>query len=395
MLNRSKNRKKSFVVAKTNFILLCLAVFSLCSPVFGGKIETKSYPLLLYLDSEYYLPISLYLKCDVIDYNGMPYGDFVSKEKGKREDAFKQVIAAVRKNSFDDCFYLSHKKKSMKVEEIDSHIKKVKKRMSNFREVLTDEVMGAKLEKLKIFSQFYLGDSSFIVFGADDMKVNAPYRLMRKFKPDSSGEIFWDVEEPTKTRFIIQTLVNEMARSPEKFTKDINEKFDFEIPLPGAQEGHETLLQFNGKRYNVNVCKNTVDPDDEVASLFQRQFFVIKNNSRESLAELYGGRAREAYLEWIKKAHEGSLKSGANYLDGHFKEMATVDRILRFILDADPLYIVFYQKEGNKKLLNQFIVRDPQNGQLKFRNIYVLDFFKQWLDSPSVQSVLSDLILDN
>lgn len=122
---------------------------------------------------------------------------------------------------------------------------------------------------------------------------------------------------------------------------------------------------------------------------------MIKNHSREALAELYGGRSRESYLEWIQKADEASLKSGANYLDWHFKEMATVDRILRFILDADPLYIVFYQKEGKDKLLNQFIVRDPENGQLKFRNFYVLDFFKQWLDSTSVQSVLSDLILDN
>ncbi len=398
MLNKIKNRQDSFVVTKTNFILLCLAVFSLCSPAFGAKIETKSYPLFLHLDSEYYLPTSLYLKCDVIDYNDIPYRDFVSKEKGKRETTFKQIVSALRKNDTDEILYLSHKKKSMTDEEIEKHVKNTERKTSVFRKVFGDETTSKKLDKLKIFHQIYVGDASFITFGSEEMKsgdAGRPYRLMMKLKPDSSKNISWDVEEPTKTRFIIQTLVNEMACSPEKFAKDINKKFDFEIPLPGAQGGHETLLQFNGKRYNVNVCKDTVDPDDEVASLFQRQFFVIKNNSREALAELYGGRTREGYLEWIKKAHEESLKSGANYLDGHFKEMATVDRALRFILDADPLYIVFYQKEGNEKLLNQFIVRDPQNGQLKFRNLYVLDFFKQWLDSPNIQNALSGLILND
>lgn len=384
MLN--KNRKEILFSIKINLLLLCLAVFQHCTLAYGGMIETRNYPLHLYLDGEYFIATSLYLKCDVIDYKNSLYSDFISKEKGKREDIFKQTIKALRKNSFNDCFYLSHKKKSMKDKEIEDHTRKIKKKMSNFREVLTDETMGSKLEKLKIFSQFYLGDSSFIVFGADDMKANAPYRLMLKFKSDSSGNISWDVEKATEMRFVLQTLVNQMAKSPEKFTQKVDKTFDFEIPLPRTENDHTAYLQFNGKRYNINVSKDAVDPTDEVASLFQQQFIVIKD-SREALAELYGGRTREVYLEW--------LKAGEQYLDWHFKEMATVDRTLRFVLNADPLYVVFYQKEGNDKLMNQFIVRDPQNGQLKFRNLYVLDFFTQWFNSPDIQSSLSDLILDN
>jgi len=391
------NRKENLVTVKMNFILLSVVVSSICGSVFGGNIETKSYPLFLYLDAEYYLPTSLYLKCDVIDYNSMPYRDFVSKENDERETTFKQIVNSLRENNLDEVLSLSYKKESMTEEDIEKHVQNAEGRITSCRKVFGDNTTSKKLDKLKIFHQIYIGDTSFITYGSEEMRGHAgrPYRLMIKLRPDPYKNILWDIAVPTKTRFIIQTLVDEMAGSPEKFIKDINKEFDFNIPFPGVEGSHETLLQFNGKRYNVNVCKDTVDPNDEVASLFQQQFFVIKNQSRVALAELYGGRSRENYLEWIQKADEASLKSGANYLDYHFKEMATVDRILRFILDADPLYIVFYQKEGKDKLLNQFIVRDPENGQLKFRNFYVLDFFKQWLDSPEVQSVLSDLILNN
>jgi len=268
-----------------NFILLYVVIFSLCGSVFGGNIETKSYPLYLFLDAEYYLPTSLYLKCDVIDYNGMPYRDFESEEKGERETTFKQIVSALRRNDFDEILYLSHKKESMTDEEIEKHVQNAKTRMSYCRKVFGDNATSEKLDKLKIFHQLYIGDTSFVTYGSEEMKnpSGQAYRLMMKLKPDSSKNISWDLEVPaTKTRFIIQTLIDGMARSPEEFNKKIgrpDKKYDFEIPLPGAEGGHETLLQFNGKRYNVNVCKDTIDPNDEVASLFQQQFFVIKNHS--------------------------------------------------------------------------------------------------------------------
>jgi cell division protein ZapA (FtsZ GTPase activity inhibitor) len=384
---------------KINFIcLLSFAIALICTSAFGAEIESKSYPLFLNLDGNDMLATSLYLKCDVVDYGGVPYSEFKSKETGEREKVFVNAIGALKRNSHEDIFQLSHKKRIMTAEELEKHNEKVARVKDNFREVMTNEFLGKNFEKAKVFQNIYLGKSSFMVFGTDETNPESPhrfYRLIMKLKPDSSNKISWDVEKPTETRFIIQTLVIQMAESPELFTRDTNEVFDFEIPLPGAEDGRTAYLQFNGKRYNVNVFKEQVDPLDEIANLFQLQFVVVRD-SRELLADLYGGRARKLYLEWIETARLNALEPGrSNYLDGYFKEMTNVDRTLRFDLDADPLYIVFFQKQGNEKLMHQFIVRDPVSGELGFRNIYVDDFFKQWLDSDSVQNSLSDLILDD
>jgi hypothetical protein len=54
--------------------------------------------------------------------------------------------------------------------------------------------------------------------------------------------------------------------------------------------------------------------------------------------------------------------------------MAARERIVRFVIDAGPLYIVLYRVQGHTPLYYEFIIRDPKDGELKFTNFFSIGF---------------------
>lgn len=162
-------------------ILLLLSVLtciSIALPVMAAEIQTKSYPLAFHVDLRYYLPTSLYIKCDVKEYN-MSFPDFAAKEKGLRESRFKEFVLARRNNDVEKCLNMSFRKSGMNEEDIQKHDDKVRRLVSH-SQWLRSPVVGKNLENLKVFSQFYLGNSGVFIYGVE--KPPPPGRFLVSLK---------------------------------------------------------------------------------------------------------------------------------------------------------------------------------------------------------------------
>ncbi len=106
---------------KTGLLLVCfLACISIGIPVMGTELRTKSYPMPFHVDFIYYLPTSLYIKCDVKEYN-MPFPDFSSKESGTRESRFQELVLAMRNNDVEKCLNMTFRKSGMNEQDTNRH----------------------------------------------------------------------------------------------------------------------------------------------------------------------------------------------------------------------------------------------------------------------------------
>lgn len=190
---------------------------------------------------------------------------------------------------------------------------------------------------------------------------------------------------------LLHSSMRQKAISPSKFVAVENKKFEYEVPIPDTNNtGHVAYLQFNGEKYDFKVFSDILSsidkPTDEVVSLFQMKYLMIKAAfPREALADLYTDESRKEYLDWIKNPESPS------YLEWCFKNAATVERKVRFVINADPLYIVLY-RPGCAPLYNPFVIRDPKDGRLKFAQFRCSGYLDDLFMNRQFRSLLSERI---
>jgi hypothetical protein len=183
-----------------------------------------------------------------------------------------------------------------------------------------------------------------------------------------------------------------MAVSPKKYVALENKQFQYEVPIPETNDTeHIAYLQFNGEKYDFKVFSDTVSfvgkPTDEIVSFFQMRYSMIREGfPREALADFYTDKSRERYLEWIKNPESRT------YLEWRFKDWATVEKRVRFVVDAAPLYIVLYQRGSSNILSYTFIIRDPKDGKLKLTNFNFIGFLHDLFNKKRFRSLLSERI---
>jgi len=353
-----------------SFILLGFLTGS--TPLMSAEIEPKSYPIAFPMDLTVdYVPISLQIKCDVKQYD-KAFWDFASKQNEKQESRLKELVFAIDNNDVNKCQDMTFLEPGINEEEILKIKKGVKWSVRGFRSwAFNDAVAGENLEKLKVFNQFYLGKSRVFILGT---KEPPGCRPMLSFVSGANGTFMWDM----RNAGALKSLLGEVMRFEAVATPNVvpleNRKFDYEVAIPGTNDTeHVAYLEFNGEKYDFDVFSDTIDspekPTDEVVAFFQKKYLMLRDGAaREDLAELYTDKSRERYLKSIKEPVSPA------YTDKLFKNMATVKRRVRFVMDAKPLYIVFYQPSEWGSPGYSYIIRDPKDAQLKRTNFHCSGF---------------------
>lgn len=376
------------------FVWLLPAVL-ITVPGMAAQIQTKSYPVAFHVDLVYYLPTSLYIKCDVKEYN-LSFPAFFSKEDGIRESRFKELVLAIRANDLEKCLNMSFRQPGMKAEHIQKHNDKVKTWVSTaYSQYFSEALAGEKLEKLKVVSQFYLGNGGLFVFGGDaeSSTGSAPFRTKLSFVTGPEGTFWWSLENPDSLESSLVQTAGQMAISPSKFAAIEDRKLEYEVPFPKTTDTqHIAYLHFNGKKYHFKIFSDVIDPTtenptDEVVRFFQNKYLLIAGGApREAIAKFYSDRSREKYLKWI------ATPESRVYLESYFTDMVTRERTVWFVVDADPLYIVLYRVQGHTPLYHEFIIRDPNDGELKFTNFFSSSFVDDLFIKEQFRGFLSERI---
>jgi len=356
--------------------LVFLWLVSCSAPAIGSEIETKSYPVPISIDSDECVASSLYIKCDVTEYN-LPFNAFTSRALDTRERAFKELVLALRQKDLPACLELAFREGSLTEEELGQHNRHIEEMMNRYGKVFEPAVVGADFEKLQVSAQFYIGTGGLFVWGVDSPSSfsSEPFRATLRFDTSSENKFLWIPvsSRPSELTLLLTEWVECRSKSPEAFQPIENATFDYEFAIPGTNGGHAVYLQFDGRPYEFDVFRDQADPNDEILCFYQKAYHTLRDRSIEAFAEFFTVGSRDKYLEWLKKCDP-------SYLEWYHRDIIDGGRKVVFILNAKPFYFVFY-RTSDGTIRFQDIVRDPKDNQLKFTNFYYNDYVHQLLGS--------------
>ncbi|HLB73912.1 MAG TPA: hypothetical protein VJJ98_07830 [Sedimentisphaerales bacterium] len=359
------------------FCLLICLLGSVAAGSASGKKESiafKSFPAPVRIDHGSYVQTSLYLKCRSKEYN-LSFPEFISKYSDSREAVFQQLALAIREKNLQACMQLSFRKSSMTAEEAATHERNVTQMMGVHARLLNSAFLREDFKNLYVSNQFILGNGGLFVWGVDSATSVSPtsFRTLLWFETDSNNRFSWNPMhgQPDPLIALFRDIMDQNAKSPEKYRPIENGTFDYEIPIYGSGGANPVYVQFNGSRYDdIDIFKDTVDPSDKVLGIYQKAYHTLRDGSPESFAQFYTERSRQKYMTWLDK-------TDPNYLGWYRKDITNGGRKIAFVLDADPFYFVFYKKD-NGAVKFEDIVRDPKDGSLKLTNFYCYDYLHKF-----------------
>lgn len=123
-------------------------------------------------------------------------------------------------------------------------------------------------------------------------------------------------------------------------------------------------LHFNGKAYRWNVGQDDAPPGD-VAALYKSAYSELLAAGPIGAAGSYTAESAADMREWGGSFREGELERFS-------RDLERQNRLVVFILDASPFYIVFYNTFSMGPGYDT-IIRDPDTGELKLTAFHMSD----------------------
>lgn len=282
---------------------------------------------------------------------------FSTRSNDEYLNAFKAYIRAVDGNSIDalkPLLFQSKKKLPNKPEILFKHIHRNYKRMqSEHKELFLMKRIKGRQQQAFIWGA-KKDDGSFDIAGSLFIKQDDKVVWFWPLNPKQVFTMFFFMSRDRKTR-----------EAPVKPA----DAYRYSLVLADDVNSRMFTLRFNGRIYNEIDLEKINSSDDRFISLYLDSIKALE-------------RANDEYAEfWTKKSGDKFLKYIERYpfmLERFKKE--NKDKVINFILDAKPFYLVFYRRRNTKaKHFDQFdYIYETKDG-LKFTNNACWDFVDQIL----------------
>jgi hypothetical protein len=353
-------------------------IFCIAFPVIAdaASLQTASFPIAIRVDRGW-VTSSLYLKCEFKSYQ-MPLREYSVAQLDDRETTFLRLVTAIRINDIATCsrLALSSQTSTGKVQFVV--------RMYN-------EAFGPMLDSLFVCEQFYVGRSGLFIWGVTPQGDARPIR--RSFRIDTSSEniAYWDPTNRNSLNILITDTMQKRAERPTSYGPSQSVKKQFQYAIGGTTNGSPVYLQFDGKNYDLDVFGPDILPDDEVASFYQAAYKTFANGRKEDFASLYTESSGKKFSKWVSNMRPEEF-------DAYYQDVIRSGHRVKFILNADPIFIVFYVSSpsdgGAFNLRYEYVVRDPASGKLRLTNFYSESFIDDLLKSKElfVTPILNDIL---
>ena len=369
----------------TAFLITCAV------PVFvsAGEIQSRSFPLPVRIDSQYYIKSSMFVKCDVKMYD-VGFKDFSTIYDEPSETKFKQLVFAIRQGDLNKCLALSR----IKPEAVDKYREMSQVAIQGYGRLLDPTIVGQNFEKIRVTERFHVGDDVIFIWGLDSFSPlnRGPLRRGFRFVKNHSGEVLWSPEPPDTVMSILTSIAQQRAENPTIYTSSKPIQLQYNYPLTQKMEEHNIFLCFNGIPCDANVFNDDISHND-IISFYQKAYRTFRNRPALEFAELYTERSRDKFLNWYSTLDPNMVIMYRNNIINN-------ERKIFFVLNGDPVFIVFYYHPDSdnsvdilKRIRYEYIVRDK--GCLKLTNFFYEDFLDDLLQDNTlfIEPVLGSFIL--
>lgn len=285
---------------------------------------------------------SMMMELDAVDYERVPFDTFEDNAATARASTFVELVSTLRDGSLEDVFAISRLTAN---ENPDARRQYITAFQTTFSDLWDD---------LLVLGRYDLSDevSTFLWQVPSN---NGPF--VRSFSlAGEETQFFWvdGTQQDVFHRMDTLLMQSEQARLDGQPIPDLREEYRYDERVPGTMID----LRFDGTVTRWEVFGET-RPDTDWAAFYSEAFQAFAARDMEAFANSYTGYSRDKFLDWINNMP-------AEEFEAYHAEM-TEGREVRFLLDADPVYVVFYNtpnrlgydvllREGNDFRLTSFYI---------------------------------------
>ena len=342
---------------RAGFALLVSALLGVSSASAAG-FATQVFPVPVSVEKER-VRSSMRLQLDVQRY-GVPFDAFAAQHLDPAESAFRDFMTALRAGDVAKVATLRR----------GDTPETVKKLVDGFHPGFAREQVPRVVARIAV--------------GADQLFVwqwETPRGPMRRgFTVVEAVPGAARVEVVTSARPLETLVVDVMQQElvqPEQYapggagTAAGRHRYTFPLRGTGRPGAHPVVLFFDGQAVDVEVMgKDRVLPAalgaglSAAAGVFQSAYHALSDRDLEGYFGAYTETSRDKLRAWAEALTPAELNS--------FLAATVKPRRVRFLLDADPVGIVFYTVENEPRLRYEYVLRTA--GGYKLTNAYFEGF---------------------
>ncbi len=171
---------------------------------------------------------------------------------------------------------------------------------------------------------------------------------------------------------LILYVLQQEARQPQAYAPADPGRYRYAVPLGTPKKGaHPVVLHFDGQPLDVTVMgaervASAAAPGAAAASaaVFETAYRALEDKNLEGYWGAYTERSRDKLRAWIEGMSPSAFSS--------FLATTVKPRKVHFLLDADPVALLFYTVEGETRLRYEYLLKTSSG--YKLTNAYFEGF---------------------
>jgi hypothetical protein len=294
---------------------------------------------------------------------GLSHAEFLTQKSTVRQHAVSELMNALLDG---DASRLLPMVKTQPVPE------KERRLIDNIASLLS----ATKPEGIQYVREWAVGEAneSLITFAIEGAHSSRRYFLSYEWN-SSEGQLAWFPDRSPAPVDELSSLVVEIGRA-EISGKAVEveleaDAFRFDPQLPGSG----ARFYFNGKSYRWKLADEQAPPG-EVTDFYKRAYDALYAEGLQGFADYFTASSANKLRTW-----ESSFKEGEAAI--FQRDLRRQNRLVVFILDANPVYLVFYNSFTAGPAYDT-LVRNPEDGQLKLTSFNMSGNFDRLLSNPEL-----------
>jgi hypothetical protein len=356
---------------------LFLALLAAPASVFGEEFSRVSVPLPVAVDGR---PIRcrLYFKFQMKRYN-IPFSQFAAGPLDKEQTMFVTAVQAIRKSDaamFSSVWTSPNQMKGLGTTIItmtdDSPGNWIRQARSIF-----------DFDNLKVIAQVQLGLSTMFIW--DSMTKDGARRNAFYVGFDKNDQLRLSaVSSSTPVESMILSAFWAAQTEPAAYQPlpNINLRYEYPIPLDGnaGTSAHPVFLEFDGSPMDFSLGDEKVKPPTALLKFFRNAALAHQEGKDQLYANCFTPKSAEKVRQWL--ASTASRRKLANQPPQMSSRLGNV----KFVLDAEPIYLVFEAPTGGndwtpENLTYSYVLHE--GGGYKIANFFYSTDLDDFLQNPS------------
>lgn len=347
-------------------IVLLLPVFLGAWLPHGFGQATELYPVPVFIeDTEVLSSMQIELTTRPIN---QPLDTFLAEAEGASEDVLAEFMIALLSGNTDTALQLTRDLPGVEQEQTRTLLQGYA------------GILSAHQERITVDRETLVGRDSLMTLRIDMEQGGEVRRVMRslRFVDTPAGFRFEGVQRDPVT--ILINNAYQVIENRGAMPDFVGESRDHLYTLPGTEEGSPVRLHFDGSAVSFDALNSADTPTDPILARYATAWQAVVAGDPGTFASYWTDFSGERILNWAPD-------SSAETWQRTKEALRDAGRRVKFLLDADPVYFVFYHPTD--PLLEEFrfqydVVYAPEGVDPVLANFFTEGYLDDILKVPEL-----------